>query len=73
MSSSTTLVRSFGVACYLLGRGYTLVGAEIRDGRVGYRFAYKLGEDPLREYAAVKSKLDALADAAYAAASGSRL
>jgi hypothetical protein len=72
MSTPTAFVRSFGVACYLLGRGYTLVGAEIRDGWVGYRFAYKLGEDPLREYNAAKSKLDALADAAYAAAAGSR-
>jgi hypothetical protein len=72
MSEPTAFVRSFGVACYLLGRGYTLVGAEIREGRIGYRFAYKPGEDPMREYNAAKSRLDALADAAYTAASRSR-
>lgn len=68
----TILVRSFGVACYLLGRGYRLVGAEIKDGRVGYRFEYAPGSDPMREYTAAKSRLDTLADAAHAAAAGGR-
>jgi len=66
-TTPTVFVRSFGVACFLFGRGYALVGAEIRDGRVGYRFAHAPGAEPLREYAAAKAKLDALSDAAHAA------
>jgi hypothetical protein len=49
----------------------TVVGAEIREGRVGYRFAHPAGVDLLRAYTAAKSKLDILADVAYTAAAGS--
>jgi len=63
-------VRSFGVACFLLGRGYRLLGGEDHHGRVIYRFAVPPGVDGLREYAAAKARLDAVADAVTAASTG---
>jgi hypothetical protein len=56
-------VRSFGVACFLLGKGYRLLGGEDYHGRVIYRFDVPPGNDGLREYATAKARLDAIADA----------
>jgi hypothetical protein len=63
LKDSPLTVRSFGVACFLLGRGYRLLGGEDFHGRVIYRFAVPPGSDGLREYATAKARLDAIADA----------
>jgi hypothetical protein len=63
----TLLIRSYGFATYLLGRGFTLLGAEVTSpGLVSYRFAPLPGVTAHRDYAASKDQLNALADAVLA-------
>jgi hypothetical protein len=62
-TTPSTRVRSFAVAAFLLGRGYRLLGAEVDGGSTVYRFSTPEATVGLREYAAVKKRLDDLADA----------
>jgi hypothetical protein len=63
----TLLIRSYGFATYLLGRGFKLLDAETTSpGQVSYRFAPLAGVSAHRDYAAAKAQLDALGDAVLA-------
>jgi hypothetical protein len=62
--STTSVIRSFAVATFMIAKGYKVLGAETDPrGVVAFRFAACDADAGMRAYQVAKSHLDALAGA----------